>query len=83
MKGILISLENCIKCNKVKELIPEKSDITTFTLPKNKSSWSEDTKILVSEYNLESENVFPVLILGDRTTRKGFLQIKKYLEDNK
>lgn len=61
-------------------MIPNDADITDFLLTSDISKWDMSTKMLVKEYHLDTENVFPVLILDDRTL-KGYLQIKKYLED--
>ena len=73
-------VENCDKCIRTKRMIPNDADITDFLLTSNTSEWDFSTKMLVKEYHLDTENVFPVLILDDRTL-KGYLQIKKYLED--
>jgi glutaredoxin len=83
-KTILFSLEQCMKCQEVKELIAEKNDIEIVTFPHDLAQWKEDDFTLAKSYNVfeDLQKTAPVLWL-DGEKKIGYLRIRKWLQDTK
>jgi glutaredoxin len=81
-KTILFSLEQCMKCHEVKELLAGKDDIEIITFPHDITQWKEDDFTLAKSYNVfeDLQRTAPVLWL-DGEKKIGYLRIRKWLQD--
>lgn len=82
MSSILFCLENCSKCDKVKEQITHK-DITVLTFPHNFVNWNSEQTALAKEYDVLVDLTItaPILVLEDGTKLIGQLKIERWLKD--
>lgn len=81
---ILFSLENCVKCMQVKELIENRNDIKIVTFPHNINDWSDEQLNYVKSHNVfeDLQQTAPILLV-DGKKFVGYLRIRKWLQDNK
>jgi len=81
---ILFSLENCEKCQQIKELIKDKNDIKIITYPHQIDYWTKEQFDEVNRYNVFDDLKITAPILWvDGKKFIGYLRIRKYLQDNK
>gem|GEM_PF-516583 len=79
---ILFSLENCVKCMQVKELIKDRNDIKIVTLPHNIDDWhEEDFNNAKSHDVLEDLQITAPVLWVDGKKFVGYLKIRKWLQD--
>jgi glutaredoxin len=81
-KTILFSLEQCMKCQEVKELLVGKNDIEIVTFPHDLSQWNEEDLTLAKSYDVfeDLQKTAPILWL-DGEKKIGYLRIRKWLQD--
>jgi len=81
---ILFSLDNCIKCNKTKELLIDRNDIKIITFPHDISRWNEEQLFDANSHDVfeDLQKTAPILWL-DGEKKVGYLRIRKWLQDNK
>jgi glutaredoxin len=81
-KTVLFSLEQCMKCQEVKELLAGKTDIEIITFPHDITQWKEDDFTLAKSYNVfeDLQKTAPILWL-DGEKKIGYLRIRKWLQD--
>ncbi|MDH7517007.1 MAG: hypothetical protein QHH19_01490 [Candidatus Thermoplasmatota archaeon] len=80
---ILFSLENCVKCMQVKELIKDRDDIKIVTFPHNIDDWrEEDFNNAKSHGVFEDLQVTAPVLWVDGKKFVGYLKIRKWLQDN-
>ena len=81
-KTILFSLEQCMKCQEVKELLTGKTDIEIVTFPHDLAQWKEEDLTLAKSYNVfeDLQKTAPILWL-DGEKKIGYLRIRKWLQD--
>lgn len=83
MKPILFSLEQCQKCDVIKNLITLKSiDVEVITLPHEYKDWSDEQKKLVMKHGVlnDLQITAPVLVLKKQCLL-GQLAIKKWIDE--
>jgi glutaredoxin len=81
---ILFSLENCVKCMQIKELIAGRDDVEIVTFPHDLNEWSEDEVQLAKSYNVFDDLQVTAPILWVNGEKKiGYLRIKKWIEDSR
>ena len=81
-KTILFSLEHCMKCQEIKELLAGKDDIEIFTFPHDFAQWNDEEFNLAKSYNVfeDLQKTAPILWL-DGEKKIGYLRIRKWLQD--
>ncbi|RLF38163.1 MAG: hypothetical protein DRN03_00375 [Thermoplasmata archaeon] len=84
-KPILFGLENCKRCEYVKEHIPEGIDIEIKTYPHDMKEWSVDqlTEAVFYEVYTDLQKTAPILLLPDGRKLKSVIEIKRYLRSLK
>ncbi len=82
-KTVLFSLEQCMKCQEVKELLAGKADIEIVTFPHDLTQWKDEDLALAKTYNVfeDLQKTAPVLWL-DGEKKIGYLRIRKWLQDS-
>ena len=86
MKGTLFCLEECTKCNSVKEELDTDPDIEIITLEKEGPEvWDHNDYQQVQKLGIlpDLERTAPILVLNDGTKYIGQLQILRWLKNNK
>ncbi len=80
---ILFSLDQCIKCNQIKQLLKDRDDITVITFPHEIYNWSSEYRSTAEKYNVidDLQRTAPVLLVDDKKYF-GYLRIRKWLYDN-
>ncbi len=80
---ILFSLENCVKCMQVKELIKDRNDIKIVTLPHNIKDWREEDFNNVKSHDVfEDLQITAPILWVDGKKFVGYLKIRKWLQGN-
>ncbi|MEM0493151.1 MAG: hypothetical protein QXS02_04260 [Candidatus Thermoplasmatota archaeon] len=83
-KIILFSLENCVKCTQVKELLSGRDDIEIVTFPHDIREWSEKDIKLARSYDVLHDLQVTAPILWVNGEKKiGYLRIKKWIDDSR
>ena len=84
MKAILFCLDNCPKCDKVKEQIATK-DIEVVTFPHNFVNWNSEQDWIANKYDVlvDLQTTAPILVLEDGTKIIGQLRIERWLKNEK
>jgi hypothetical protein len=82
MKAILFCLDNCPKCDEVKEKIVGK-DIKIINFPHNFVNWSKEDDKMAKEHNVfvDLQTTAPILVLEDGTKFVGQLRILRWLKN--
>jgi glutaredoxin len=82
-KPILFSLEKCVKCMQIKELIKDKNDFEIITYPHDINDWSDEELSQAKQYDVfeDLHQTAPILVV-DGGKKIGYLRIKKWLQDN-
>jgi len=82
MKAILFCLDNCPKCDEVKEKIIGK-DIKIINFPHNFVNWSKEDDKMAKEHNVfvDLQTTAPILVLEDGTKFVGQLRILRWLKN--
>jgi len=81
MKAILFCLDNCPKCDAVKEKIVGK-EIKIVNFPHNFVNWSSDEDKMAKKYDIfvDLQTTAPILVLEDGTKFVGQLRIMRWLQ---
>ncbi|MFO7677428.1 MAG: hypothetical protein R6V50_03480 [Thermoplasmatota archaeon] len=81
-KVILFSLENCVKCMQIKEMIKERDDIEIITYPHDINKWSDEELSQAKQYDVFDDlaQTAPILCV-DGQKKIGYLRIRKWLQD--
>lgn len=83
-KTILFSLEKCEKCQQIKELIKDRSDIRIVTYPHFIDDWTKEQIDEAKNYDVFNDLLITApILLVDEKKFVGYLRIRKYLQDNK
>lgn len=83
VEKILFSLEKCMKCTQIKELIQDRDDIKIVTYPHEINEWNDEHLNEAKSHNVfeDLQRTAPILwIDGEKTI--GYLRIRKWLQDN-
>lgn len=82
MQPILFSLEQCTKCDGIKELLSG-LDIEVVTYPHDLNEWTMEQIDYADEYNVfeELKKTAPILVLSDEERLVGYLRIRKWIEN--
>ena len=80
-KPILFSLENCKRCEYIKERIPKDLDIEVKTYPHDLRDWTPDQLAEACYYEVytDLQRTAPILILPDGRKITSVIEIKKIL----
>lgn len=83
MKGLLFTLEQCTKCEAVKEKIKDKEDIIIVQHPHNLSDWTTEHVAFAMRHGVleDLKKTAPVLVLYNGTKFVGQLRIMKVIQD--
>ena len=85
MNAILFCLENCQKCDTVKDYFKNRTDILVniYTLPKDYQQWNDDQKQLSDKYSVleDLQVTAPVLVVPDQFKLIGQLKIKQWIDN--
>jgi hypothetical protein len=85
VNAILFCLENCEKCETVKEYFKNKKDISVkvHTFPKDYQQWNDNQKKISEEYNVleDLQVTAPVLVVPDQCRLVGQLKIKQWINN--
>ncbi|HEC93355.1 MAG TPA: hypothetical protein ENI51_10245 [Candidatus Atribacteria bacterium] len=78
----LFTLENCPKCEYVKQHIPLEVDVDIITYPHNPKEWTVEQIVEANQHEVYSmlKQEAPILWVSDGTVIQGSLNIKKWLE---
>lgn len=80
---ILFSLENCTKCNQVKQLLSDHLNVKIIDLSHDYSNWSEEEKQTVESFDvLDDLQITAPILWADGQKYIGFLRIKKWIQEN-
>ncbi|HIH28344.1 MAG TPA: hypothetical protein HA260_00920 [Thermoplasmata archaeon] len=81
-KTILFSLEHCIKCQQIKELLAGRDDVEIITFPHDLNQWQEEDLTMAKTHDVfeDLQKTAPVLWL-DGEKKIGYLRIRKWLQD--
>jgi len=81
MKALLFCLDNCPKCDEVKEKIVGK-DIKIINFPHNFVNWSKEDDKMAKKYDIfvDLQTTAPILVLSDGTKFVGQLRIMRWLQ---
>jgi glutaredoxin len=83
VEKILFSLENCIKCTQVKELLSNRNDVEIVVYPHNLKEWNNEQLNQAKSYNIfdEIQITAPILWIDGKKII-GYLRIRKWLQEN-
>jgi len=81
MQPILFSLEQCAKCEGVKEMLCG-LDIEVVTYPHDLNKWTMEQIDYADEYNVfeDLKITAPILVLPNGEKLVGYLRIRKWIE---
>ena len=84
MQPILFSLEQCAKCEQIKEMLCG-VDIKVGTYPHDLNEWSMEQIDYADEYNVfeDLKITAPILVLSDEKKLVGYLRIRKWIDETK
>ena len=79
----LFSLENCVKCMQIKELLKNRDDIEILTYPHDLNNWSDQQLNEAKSHDVfkDLQKTAPILWLNGEK-KIGYLRIRKWLQDN-
>lgn len=84
MTHILFTLDYCLKCTKVKEVVKKRKDVAIVQLPHSLNDWSIEQIDFVDKHNVfeDIKRTAPILVLENGTKLMGPTRIMKWVKES-